>query len=169
MREDSQHTVDTADVTAAIRKLKLGTAPGLDGIFPELYVWGCRYYEEDVSPNPASASHPRSFPEAVATLYRAMLRSSSYPHHWTIGLMKLLKKKLTAIALDHHRGLSLLPIPSKAWGKHLLALTLPHTERYLSEEQNGFRHTRNTEDHIFTLYWWAFIDEQPAPPSLPFS
>lgn len=152
-RDAEPKSVHPDDVLAAIRRLTLGTAPGDDGILPELRLrWGA-VPDEHLFPNsPPPPRRGQTFPEAFAHLFATMLQSSVYPQPWRLGVMMLLKKTPAARSLDQFRGLTLASVFAKVWGNYALGQVRQGVEAFLSEEQNGFRPSRSTEDHILTLY-----------------
>ena len=160
--QELDKTIETVEVSLAMRKLKNGKAPGIDEIPPEFL----KAAENTLKP-------------FLTKLFNTIYQKSYFPLEWCKAIIVPLYKKGNKLDPANYRGISLLSIISKLftaiinnrlynWAEH---------EDKISKEQAGFRKNFSTTDHIFTLHsmisnclygrrrsklYVAFIDYQKA-------
>ncbi len=73
-------------------------------------------------------------------------------HNWEKAIIvPLYKGKGSRSECSSFRGISLLSIPGKVYGRILTERLMEVTERKVSEDQGGFREGRGCVDQIFTM------------------
>lgn len=166
--EDLPHwpPVTVKEVENLIAQLKNNKAPGNDYIPAELLKSNIGWWAP-----------------LLASLFSWIDSTGLLPDGWTEAIVIPIYKKGPMPDPASYRPISLLPIPSKLYAKHLyIKLTSwLETEAILAEEQAGFRQGRSTIDHCFTLAYFidkyakksrgvlyaAFIDLKAAFDSIP--
>ena len=73
------------------------------------------------------------------------------PTEWKLGLIVKLPKKGDLTNCGNWRGLTLMSVPAKCFGKCLIKRFKEAVDRMLRGEQAGFRPGRGTEEQIFVL------------------
>ena len=133
MRMETEVSVD--DVRKAVKKLKKGKAPGVDGITSEMLRYG-----------------GDSILEWLTRVCRVCLAVGKVPKDWQRAIVvPLYKGKGDRLDCKNYRGISLLSIPGKVYGRILIERVRVMTEGMLGEEQCGFRRGRGCVDQVFTL------------------
>lgn len=148
------------EVEAGLRSTKLHKAAGPDGLKPEFFVWALK-----------ALSAP------LTALFNQMFGAGSVPSNWGQTLIVSLFKKGVKSDLGNYRGLSLLNIIEKLYGRvcdNRISKCMEAAGK-LAPEQNGFRRARGCYDNIFALsealreargngleYWVAFVDIRKA-------
>ena len=121
-------------MTTAVKKLKNGRAPGVDGITAEMLKASLR---------------------ACITVWTALLvaiwNSEKVPKDWTKGILVKLFKKGDALVCDNLRGINLTSVSSKILTTVILERLTAALDSHLREEQHGFRPGRSCSDLIFIL------------------
>ena len=135
-REDlpDEPPVSLEEVKAAVRKLKLRRACGVDEIPGELWRHG-----------------GDSACEALHRLISKIWEAEELPDQWKEALIIPLHKKGDRKECGNYRGISLLCTAYKVLSYILLQRLLPLAEEVLGEYQCGFRPNRGTIDQLFTL------------------
>ena len=114
--------------------------------------------------------------EWMVRLLNVCLSSGSVPSEWKIGcIVPLYKGKGDRLECKNNRGISLLSIPGKVYGRILIERVIENSEGQVGEEQSGFRKGRSCADQIFVLrqvcekmkekkrkVWVAFMDLEKA-------
>ena len=128
----SADTPSTEEVTTAVKKLKNGRAPGVDGITAEMLKVSLR---------------------ACIFVWTALLvaiwTNEKVPKDWTRGILVKLFKKGDAQICDNWRGINLTSVPSKILASVMLQCLRAALDSHLREEQHGFRPGRSCSDLIF--------------------
>ena len=129
--------VKWAEVHAAVRGLKNGKAPGLDGIPPELLFNGGMALEV-----------------ALTELFNFMWTHTVWPDEWRVAvLIPLYKGDGSKLDPQNHRMLAMMSVIAKLFEKVLDTRLREWSERVgmLSDLQGGFRKARGTVDQMFIL------------------
>ena len=123
------------EVEEAIRTLKNGKSPGMDGIPAELLKAGGQVLSK-----------------SLTRLYADIWSEGHLPQDFKdASIVHIYKRKGARTACDNHRGISLLSVPGKVLAK-VIARRLYKlvADPFLSESQCGFRPNRGCVDMIFT-------------------
>merc|ERR1712002_206763 len=130
-----QMEVSVEDVKRAVKKLKKGKTPGVDGITSEML----RFGGEGVL-------------EWLTRVCKVCLNDGRVPRDWQRAVVvPLYKGKGDRGDCKNYRGISLLSIPGKVYGRVLIDRVREITEGMIGEEQCGFRTGRGCVDQVFTL------------------
>jgi len=127
---------DASEVQRAVNQITSGTAPGQDGLPPELFKFG-----------------GSKVVEKLVTIYGDILNKLSVPQEFKDALIvHIFKQKGDKSVCDDHQGISLLSIPGKILARIILNRLTKHVcdNNILPEGQCGFRAGRSTMDMIFT-------------------
>ena len=151
--------ISWAEVERAVGEMKEGKAAGVDGCVAE-YV-------------------KRGGEVVIAWLVRLLnvcFERGEVPENWRGAcVVPLYKGKGDRLVCSNSRGISLLSVVGKLYGRILIGRIRDCTERVLGEEQCGFRRGRGCTDQIFTVrqlcekflakgreVYWAFMDLEKA-------
>ncbi len=115
----------------AIRKWKLGKAPGSDGITAEMlkyggeivvdWMWICNLAWEQIK----------------------------VPEDWRKAIIvPLYKGKVNREECNNYRGISLISVPGRIYGRILNERMMKITDKRVGDEQGGFRKGRGCVDQI---------------------
>ena len=120
-----------AEIDTAVKALKNGKAPGLDGLPPEFW----------------------KLPKIKKQLRK--LCNATYqgtrPTEWGISGLVPIPKKGDLRIPDNYRGIALSQISAKIYSRCLLNRIRPVIDKILRNNQNGFREGRSTSAHILAL------------------
>ena len=90
--------------------------------------------------------------EWLTRVCRVCLAVGKVPKDWQRAIVvPLYKGKGDRLDCKNYRGISLLSIPGKVYGRILIERVRVMTEGMLGEEQCGFRMGRGCVDQVFTL------------------
>lgn len=153
--------LELEEIMGAIEKLRRGKAAGIDGMINEIFMYGGEHVAG-----------------AVHKLFAQLWEMEEFPTEWSKGLICPIFKggsdqdKLNPMK---YRGITLLSVVGKLFTSVLKNRLEQWCEenKVLEEEQAGFRRSRSTIDHIFTLHelimnrrpkrtYCCFIDIQKA-------
>ena len=127
--------VSIENVRKAVKKLKKGKAPGVDGITSEMLHFG-----------------GDSVLEWLTRVCRVCIRDERVPSDWMRAIIvPLYKGKGDRSDCKNYRGISLLSVPGKVYGRLLIERVQGMTEGLIGEEQCGFRSGRGCVDQIFAV------------------
>ena len=157
--EKADMNVSINEVLEAVRRLKCGKASGVDEIKAE-YLKSGGYV----------------CAEWMVRLFNVCMSSGRVPKEWKIGcIVPLYKGKGDPLECKNNRGISLLSVPGKLYGRILIERVVENSEGQVGEEQSGFRKGRSCADQIFVLrqlcekmkekekrVWVAFMDLEKA-------
>ena len=133
--ERMEMEVTVEDVRKAVKKLKKGKAPGVDGITSEMLCSG-----------------GSCVLEWLARVCKTCLIEGRVPRDWKRAIVvPLYKGKGDKSECKNYRGISLLSIPGKVYGRVIIEKVRLMTENLIGEEQCGFRRGRGCVDQVFTL------------------
>ena len=122
------------EVTATIKAMKSGKAPGADGVTAEML-------EADVN-----VTAP-----ILNEIFKQIWEEGRIPEAWKTGLIFKLPKKGDLGDCNNWRGITLLSLTSKVFNRIVLSRLTAVLEKDLRPQQAGFRPGRSCSDHIFTL------------------
>ena len=124
------------EVDYCIRRLKLGKAPGIDRLTPEIF-----------------KNCPFVVKEMMCKLFNAILNEGVFPADWARGIIAPIHKKGDVDCVGNYRGITLLPIIGKIFRNILDNRFHAWLEENspIVDEQAGFRKTYCTSDNIFIL------------------
>ena len=120
-----------AEVDTAVRQMKNGKAPGLDGLPVEFW----------------------KLPKVKKSL--KMFCNNTYngnrPKEWGVSGLTPIPKKGDLTKTDNYRGISLTQVAAKVYNRLLLNRIRPVIDQVLRTSQNGFRQGRSTSSHLLAL------------------
>jgi hypothetical protein len=135
------------EVFTAIRKLRMGSAPGEDGILPDIVKTAAD------AVNNSKLREGNSVVDAITELFNFMFTNEVWPSRWSTGVISPLFKADSRLDPSNYRPITLLSIMGKLFGSVINArLTLFSEEtNSICDEQGGFRRERGTPDQILIL------------------
>lgn len=134
-RIEDERAIDEKEVRLALKKLKNGKAVGVDDIAAEMLKGG-----------------GNAVIEWLLRLFNVCMNSGKVPLDWKSAIIvPIYKGKGEKKECKNFRGISLLSIPGKVYGRILIERVVQRTERLMGEEQCGFRKGRGCVDQIFAL------------------
>ena len=122
------------EVTAAIKAMKSGNAPGADGVTAEMLKAG------------VNVTAP-----ILTEIFKQIWEDGQIPEAWKTGLIFKLPKKGDLGDCNNWRGITLLSLISKVFSRIVLSRLTAVLEKDLRPQQAGFHPGRSCSDHIFTL------------------
>ena len=135
MFEKASTDMSMKEVCEFIRRLKGGKASGVDGVKAE-YLKSGGYV----------------CVEWMVRLLNVCLSSGRVPSDWKVGcIVPLYKGKGDPLECRNSRGISLLSVPGKVYGRILIERVIENSDGQVGEEQSGFRIGRSCADQIFVL------------------
>ena len=157
--ELNDEEIDKGEVRRELNKMKSGKTPGLDGCAVECLKKG-----------------GEAVIEWLVRLLNVCFVAGRVPVDWCSAcVVPLYKGKGDRCECGNYRGISLLCVVGKLFGRILIERIRDKTERVLREEQCGFRKGRSCMDQIFTVrqlcekfvakgrdVYWAFMDLEKA-------
>ena len=132
--EDEFEEITMTELRQAIKKIKVGKAPGSDEIYPEMIV-------------NQSAEADR----LLLKLCRLAYKEKITPTDWNVSTIIPIHKNGPTTQCENYRGISLLSVPGKVYARILETRLRHKVEDKLLEYQSGFRPGRSVQDHIYTL------------------
>jgi hypothetical protein len=132
---ESIPTLGEDEVEAAINRMKLRKAPGLDNITTEELQAGTEGVGLKI----------------IHRLCKMVWEREQWPSDWKRSIIIPIHKKKDRLDCSNYRGISLLCHCGKVFSTIILQRIRKRTEEILSEAQAGFRANRSTIDQIFTL------------------
>ncbi|KAL9959458.1 hypothetical protein ACROYT_G032784 [Oculina patagonica] len=122
------------EVKDALKGTKPGKAPGVDGVSPEL-----------LRADMEVTAH------RLTRCYNRLWETDRWLEIWKKGLVVKIFKKGDLRDCNNWRGVTLLPVISKIFGRMLLERIKRGVDKKLRKEQAGFRSKRSTTEPIFIL------------------
>ena len=138
----------TADeVYAAIRKLKMGKAPGEDGILTDILKTAAD------AVNNGKLRGNNTVVTALVLLFNYVFDNEVWPERWGTGVIFPLHKHDSRLDPSNYRPITLLSVVGKLFGVIVNARLSKFSEASgtISDEQGGFRPRRGTPDQVFLL------------------
>ena len=159
MGEMNEKEITREEVERALKATKAGKAPGVDGVRAEMMKEGG-----------ASAV------EWMVRMFNVCFISSMVPVDWMCAcIVPLYKGKGDVYECGNSRGISLLSVPGKVFGRVLINRIRDKTENAIAEVQGGFRKGRGCADQTFIVrqicekyiaknkdVYFAFLDLEKA-------
>ncbi|XP_076031278.1 uncharacterized protein LOC143019503 [Oratosquilla oratoria] len=159
MSEENGGEIRKDEVKAVVKMMKAGKAPGLDGCHAECLKKGGSVMVD-----------------WLVRLFNVCWREGRVPEDWSSAcIVPLYKGKGDKCECSNFRGISLLSVVGKAYGRILIERIRRGTEGVIGEEQCGFRTGRGCVDQIFVVrqicekaigkgkdVFWAFMDLEKA-------
>ena len=147
------------EVRAAIKRLKAGKAAGMDGIAGECI-----------------RSGGEALVEWLVRLLNGCFESGCVPGDWKSAcIVPLYKGKGDTRECGSYRGISLLSVVGKVYGRILIERVIECTDGAIGGEQCGFRKGMSCSDQVFAVrqicekklekhqdVFWAFMDLEKA-------
>ncbi len=125
----------TLEVEEAIARLKCGKLTGMDGITAEMLKYG-----------------GDAVVEWMLLICERAWKNGEVPDDWKKAIIVPLHKgKGSRSEFSSYRGISLLSVPRKVYGRILTERLTEVTEGKVSEEQGGFRKRRGCVDQISAM------------------
>ena len=130
------------EILKAVKSLKLGKSAGLDGLVPEMFVYGIEY----ILP-------------LINRFFNRLFSTGDFPESWGKSILVPLHKKGSLDSPDNYRRIALQSIFSKLYTSILNRRLTFYANMYdkISENQAGFREGYSTIANAFILN--AFVDK----------
>jgi hypothetical protein len=144
---DLDHPFMAEEVFAAIRKLRMGSAPGEDGILPDIVKTAAD------AMNNSKLREGNTVVAAITELFNFMFTNEVWPSRWSTGVITPLFKEDSRLDPSNYRPITLLSIMGKLFGSVINARLTRFSEATdsICDEQGGFRRSRGTPDQILIL------------------
>ena len=131
----NESPITRQEVEGAVRELKTGKAAGMDGVEVECV-----------------RSGGGSMVEWLVRLLNICFERGRVPEDWMSAcIVPLYKGKGDRLSCGSYRGISLLSVVGKLYGRVLIRRTREGTEGEIREEQGGFMRGRGCIDQIFAI------------------
>ena len=159
MADENDSEITKEEVERALKETKTGKAPGVDGISAEMLKEG-----------------GVTVVEWLVRVFNICFYLSMCPVDWVLAIIvPLYKGKGDMHECSNFRGISLLSVVGKVYGRVLINRIRDRTESVISEVQSGFRRGRGCTDQIFVVrqlcekyigkgkdVYFAFLDLEKA-------
>ena len=126
--------IKNIEVKEAIKRLKNGKTPGQDQIQTEMLKADSITSEAELT-----------------KLFNKILQKEQVPSSWKKGMIIKIPKKGDIRECKNWRGVTVLPVISKIFGRILINRIKNGVDKVLRKEQAGFREKRSTTEQIFVL------------------
>ena len=126
--------ISKEEIKRAIKKLKLGKAPGIDNIPSDVFK----------ADNDATI-------DVLYSRLNEIWDKEEIPTEWKMGMLVTIPKKGNFSECKNWRGIMLLSVPSKILCHIILDRIQETVDKKLRKEQAGFRKDKSCTDHIATL------------------
>ena len=139
--------ISAQEVWDALRRMKNGTAPGVDGVTTTIL----KMAAGAVGTSKLKADNP--VVEALVLLFNFVFDNEVWPERWATGIIFPLYKQDSRLDPGNYRPITLLSVVGKLFGSIVEARlsSWSETNFALADEQGGFRRSRGTPDLIFLL------------------
>ncbi len=128
-----QREISRLEIQKAIARLKCGKAAGMDGITAEMMKYG-----------------GDAVVDWMLLICERARKKGEVPDDWKkVIIVPLYEGNGSRNESSSYRGISLLSVPGKVYGRILTERLMKVTEGMVSEDQGGFRKGRGCVDHIF--------------------
>ena len=150
------------EIFAAIRRLKSGTAPGVDGVTTTIL----KMAADAVGTSKLKADNP--VVDSLAILFNFVFENERWPERWATGIVFPLYKQDSRLDPGNYRPITLLSVVGKLFGSVVESRLSQWAEGCfaLADEQGGFRRSRGTPDLIFLLREIILTREMRGQPTL---
>jgi hypothetical protein len=138
-------TISELEVWRAVRKLKLGKAPGEDGILTDIL----KTAADGVGTNKMRGNN--TVVTAICLLFNFVLDREVWPERWGTGVIFPIHKGDTPLDPANFRPITLLSVVGKMFGIIVNSRVMQYSEAVgiISDEQGGFRSNRGCPDQVF--------------------
>ena len=126
--------ITKGEIRCALGDMKSGKAPSIDSITAD-------FLRVDTD----------TTVQVLHELFNKIWEEESVPEDWLRGLIVKLPKKGDLTSWENWRGITLMSIVAKVFGRVLIKRIVAGTDAELRGEQAGFRKGRNTTEQIFVL------------------
>jgi hypothetical protein len=135
------------EVFEAIRKLKMGKAPGEDGILTDIL----KTAADGV--NNSKLRGDNTVVQAITLLFNYVLEKEVWPDRWGSGVIFPIHKHDSRLVPSNFRPITLMSVVGKLFGIIINGRLSRFSEKTntISDEQGGFRPRRGTPDQVFIL------------------
>jgi exonuclease III len=146
--EGLDDSISWAEVQTALRAIRPGKAPGLDGFPPEWY----KILIEDDTDQRSEPSNPMG--RALLRVLQSMWLNSSIPACWNKAMVVSIPKKGDQTCMDNYRGISLINVALKVLCMVVIRRISTALEQkgLLVPEQAGFRSREECMSQVVALY-----------------
>ncbi len=135
MSEENNRSITTEEVQISFTKVKAGKAAGVDGCPGECLTKG-----------------GRAFVEWLVRLFNVCFRERTVPFECRNAcVVPLYKGNGDKFECSSFRGISLLSVVGKVYGRVLVKRIQCGTESMVGDEQSGFRKGRGCMDQVFVV------------------
>ena len=133
--EVEEHSISRGEIAVALHSLKNNKAPGIDQIGNEMLKKG-----------------GDSMLEWLERLFNACWREMIVPKEWQMAcVVPLYKGKGDKMECKNYRGISLLSVVGKLYGRVIINRVKAQTDMQIGDEQGGFREGRGCVDQVFAI------------------
>ena len=133
--DENEREITKDEVERALGETKVGKAAGMDGVRAEMLKKG-----------------GVSVLEWLVRLFNICFMLSVVPVDWVCAcIVPLFKGKGDVFECGNYRGISLLSVVGKVYGRVLINRIRDKTEQVISEVQGGFRRGRGCTDQVFVV------------------
>ena len=140
--------IDREEIFHAIRKLKPGKAPGVDGILTTILKMAAN------ATGNAELSEYNPVVDALELIFNFTLENEVWPERWSQGVVcPIFKNDGSRLNPGNYRPITLLSVVGKLFGSVIEKRLSDWSESsgVIADEQGGFRKNRGTTDLIFLL------------------
>ena len=139
--------ITSGEVWSAVRKLKMGKAPGEDDILTDILKSGA-----DAVNNGKMRGNDGMI-QALVMLFNYVFDHEVWPERWGSGVIFPIHKHDSRLDPSNYRPITLMSVVGKVFGVVVNTRLMQFSERMgtISDEQGGFRARRGTPDQIFIL------------------
>jgi len=136
--------ITTKEVWVAVRKMKLGKAPGEDGILTDIL----KTAADAVGTSKMRGNN--TVIDSLCLLFNYVLDREVWPERWGTGVIFPLHKEDSRLDPSNFRPITLLSIVGKLFGIIVNSRVMSYSEAVgaISDEQGGFRKHRGCPDQI---------------------
>lgn len=130
----SVYNFSRSDVLAGIKKLKLNSSIGPDGI-----------------PSALLKSYRKSFVSPLVHIFNLALKTSTYPVQWKLSRVTPIPKTSNKLVVEDYRPIAILSSPAKVFESVLHKVIISQVKAILNNAQHGFRQRRSVNSNLLTI------------------
>jgi hypothetical protein len=145
------HAITAEEVFTALRKLRMGSAPGEDGLLTTMLKTAA--HAVNTNKLRPAALGGNAVVDSIVLLFNYIFESEVWPARWSTGVIVPLHKGDSRLDPANYRPITLMAVMGKLFGSIINARLQDFSERTgsISDYQGGFRRGRGTNDQIFLL------------------
>jgi len=147
-QDELDSPITDKEVWKAVRKLKMGKAPGMDGILTSII----KAAADAVGKSELKGANPVI--EALALVFNYVFSKEVWPERWGGGIIfPIYKQQGSRLEPGNYRPITLLSVVGKLFGSIVEARLSDWSEAtgVIVDEQGGFRRSRGAPDQVFLL------------------